>query len=137
MGNFDWSDYLDLSKELLTTHAAVTGHKLACWRTVVSRAYYAAFHVAADYCRTKHQRKLGRLNNDYPGRDHDNVCQCLADSRNEEENRIGSWLSGLKMERKDADYRASDEFDRDRAEMACLSADKIVKTLSELANRSG
>lgn len=137
MGNFDWPDYLGLSHELLANHETATVHKLACWRTIVSRAYYAAFHVADNYCKRKYMGRLRNLDRQYPGRDHDNVRQCLVDSTNDEETNIGSWLGSLKMERKDADYTAEQEFDEDRAEMACLSADKIVRGLSALAAKPG
>jgi uncharacterized protein (UPF0332 family) len=43
--SFDWSQYLDLAHDLFT-QAANTPYEDANLRSVISRAYYAAFHKA-------------------------------------------------------------------------------------------
>ncbi len=43
--SFDWSQYLDLARDLFT-QAASTPYEDANLRSVISRAYYEAFHKA-------------------------------------------------------------------------------------------
>lgn len=49
---YDWTDYLEISKELISTCSkkSVGGpRKETVLRTAISRAYYAAFHKCRDY----------------------------------------------------------------------------------------
>ena len=49
---YDWTDYLEISKELISTCSKKSGgepRKETVLRTAISRAYYAAFHKCLDY----------------------------------------------------------------------------------------
>jgi uncharacterized protein (UPF0332 family) len=46
--NFDWTEYYTLAKEILGIGSSIAGLE-AKQRSAVSRAYYAAFHIAKAY----------------------------------------------------------------------------------------
>jgi hypothetical protein len=50
--NFDWSHYLDLAIELYE-QAESSGHCDANWRSSISRAYYATYHLSCQLLKDK------------------------------------------------------------------------------------
>lgn len=53
--SFDWNDYLEIAKDLKTKTdgQAVSNSNEALQRTAISRAYYAMYHLALNYAKTK------------------------------------------------------------------------------------
>ena len=52
---YDWTDYLDISKEIINTcskKSSSLSRKETLFRIAISRAYYAAFHKCHDYIKT-------------------------------------------------------------------------------------
>lgn len=137
--NFDWSDYLSLSGDLLSGHDKVTTHQAACWRAIASRSYYAAFHMAQDYCRQSGggkrwdqlERKFSR--NDDTGMSHEIVRRWFVESKIDEEKQIGAWLFDLKLTRKDADYVAQKQINESTAAWAHGQATEIIESLKALS----
>ena len=141
MADFDWSDYLSLSVELLQGHGKVTHHPLACWRTVVSRSYYAAFHVAEVYGRTngggKRWKRLQHQWGGDPNKEvHEFVRQWFVQSPNDEEKKLGAKLYDLRDKRKEADYKGWVSISEEDAEWAREVAHQIIEELKRIAQSS-
>jgi uncharacterized protein (UPF0332 family) len=95
-------------------------------RTAVSRAYYAAFHVA--------QGLLRELNFNLPNHAaHGEVTKYLSNSGDEAVAGAGSNLADLQSRRVDADYRLQkkDIEDRKTAQLQVQIAKEIIKTLKQ------
>lgn len=88
----DFRDYLTLAREL------VRRPKEADWRTGVSRAYYAAFHVARELLEDLGFR-VPRAE-----RAHAYLCLRLSNVGNVDVSAAGRQLNGLRGERNRADY---------------------------------
>jgi len=109
---FDWKEYLNLAEQL-TRVTIDTVSDEACLRTAVSRAYYAAFHIANDFAKNKDENLFKQVKNETvidkkgnPRRrgDHEVVIEFLM--RNSDNNimEAGVKLEGLKKERVRCDY---------------------------------
>lgn len=133
--SFDWRQFLLLSGDLLNGHQKVTEHQDACWRTVISRSYYAALHTAQSYCEEKDNRRLRKIRHDagqgrdVPGRSHDIVLQWFEESRNKPEREAADTLRTLKAERVKADYHADKAISATTAQAAYEQAKELIAAL--------
>lgn len=95
---FDWEDNLRLSEELIRGHSR-SSIQSAYDRSAISRAYYAAFNLAADYLATKGVKA--------PKRNiHIHVANKLAVgiSGDPNERQVSGYLKMMKTWRVNADY---------------------------------
>lgn len=116
---FDWGAYLDLAERLageVDDEAALRGG--------ISRAYYAAYHAAADFVRVS-----GLLPT---GHSHLRVWDVLVTSPDPERRDVGERGTALKRLRTDADYRSV--FPGDLGRVAGLSVVR-ARTLIALIQR--
>lgn len=95
MEEFDWRAFLDLAEELVERR-----NNAAADRTAISRAYYAAFHLASAYVSDRGVRLT------FTGRDHATVWAWFLGADVAAGLRwIGNAGSVLRQARRHADYR--------------------------------
>jgi len=105
--------------------AITPGAGAAQYRSAVSRAYYGAFHVAAQF--------LGSLSHDCPEYDgHDFVIKCLSNCGVSEAATVGGILRNLRMSRRDADYHL-DKSQPETSANAKLCAERASQVQSGVA----
>ena len=92
MTPFDWGDFLDLADRL-----AADVDDEAAQRTVINRAYYAAYHTAAVVVRTKGMLTVGHT--------HRTVWAALFGDPDPDRNEAGRRGDDLRRLRTIADYR--------------------------------
>lgn len=112
----DPREFLDLAGEL------ATGMREGDWRSAVSRAYYAAFHVA---------RLLQRCGFTVPSGEqaHAYLWMRLSNAGRPDVQRIGSDLSNLRGVRNQADYVLERPFDNGTAVGYVQTAATIIQLL--------
>ncbi|MDQ2805562.1 MAG: hypothetical protein M3Z04_01380 [Chloroflexota bacterium] len=94
---FDWPEFLLLARNI-TGMGATTISDEAYWRAAVSRAYYAAYHVALAYAeRRQYQRPAGKGS-------HEALIAWYSTSKNPRRVEIGAQLDNLFRARISADY---------------------------------
>lgn len=130
--DFSWKQYLDLAQELAHSPGAGEAHL----RTAISRAYYAAFHVAMGLLVSEGFIPSGT------GQDHHKVWQRYRTGRGTgpERKQIASRGYGLYDDRRKADYRNpfGEDNIHEKAELALESARYIVDWVGRVrARRSG
>src|ERR1043166_7013556 len=117
----DARDYLRLAETL------VAGASEAEWRSAVSRAYYAVFHVA---------RRL-LLSCGFvvarADRAHAYLWRRLANCGDPDVQDAGNKLNALRGERNDADYDFDQPFDKASVEVRVQRARKIVQSFEKAA----
>jgi len=91
-------------------------------RAAVSRAYYAAFSQASDYCGSSPR----------PERSHDEVIGKVRSLPFEEAFERAQDLATLKKLRVKADYRRSESISRQNAERAVGDADILIQWFERL-----
>ncbi len=131
---FDWYDYLSLSGDLLAGHQSVTTYHDACWRTVVSRSYYAVFQLALAHCNARGDALWRRITSESRNRDqvrglHDQVIAWFQRSSAPAEIAIGRRLLALKDMRIVADYRCLSDCSRRQAEIAYREAQSLIQEI--------
>ena len=123
---FDWSDFITLAQELISSHT--TAYNEALCRTVISRCYYGIFKQVEDF--------LDSLNVPLPDEDikgrklgsHEKRIYFLQSHDNSDVRRFGDKLNNLKRQRKKSDYKASKCINYSEAERA-------IQDALELSNR--
>jgi len=123
---FDWSDYLDLAKELAgqTASQATEEAKL---RSSVSRAYYAAFCKARNYLRDIEGRSIPST-----GDAHVFVRDEFRYSADRLHRKIGNNLNRLRIDRNKVDYDDSVTGLSSMVIMDLTIALKVISTLNTL-----
>jgi uncharacterized protein (UPF0332 family) len=93
---FDWSEYLDLAKEM--TKAGLSSSQEAVLRCAISRAYYAAFCSSRNFALTEGAtfKKTGE--------DHRLVPNYFIQSTDRKRKKVATKLKRLKDNRREADY---------------------------------
>ncbi len=105
-------DFLAVAEEL------ARGTTEAHWRSATSRAYYAAFH----HCRLFAEERVG-LTGLGTAEDHGVVARAVDQIDHDAADR----LRGLRRERNDADYELEGRVPRGRAQLACLTALRLLQ----------
>jgi uncharacterized protein (UPF0332 family) len=118
--NFDWKEYLTLAERL-----QMDGGQ-ACFRSSISRAYYAAFCIARDKVGLKdyEPQRLG----DVPI--HKKVIFTLRDSKKMSEKETSLILDQLRKMRNDADYLAEMTVTSDYVDRAISKSKEILQKIS-------
>jgi uncharacterized protein (UPF0332 family) len=98
------------------------------YRTAISRAYYAAFHVGVAMLET-----LGIRTTEGPG-GHGDVVRCLSACHDHELQEAGVRLRILHSRRRQADYKLTDPNAETRreADLACLDSREIIERIDSL-----
>ena len=117
----DFRDYLSLSITL------ANGSIEAEWRSAVSRAYYAAFHVA--------RQLLMGLSFAVPSADraHGYLWMCLANAGQADVEAAGNRLNALRRERNRADYDPHVSVSQAIARAQVRRAEEIIQALDAAA----
>jgi uncharacterized protein (UPF0332 family) len=116
---------MDFRAFLPLGEALAAGASEAEWRTAISRAYYAAFHVACDWLRT--------LGFEVPTADraHGYVILRLSNSGDDEVNGAGAILSELRRQRNRADYEKQRKISSAGADDSVEAAYEMIDALDE------
>lgn len=124
---FDWKDFLAFAK-VIQKNQNEPDLREAALRTVVSRAYYAAFRLAVE-CGTQH----GYIRR-YSGDDHRNIQRFFRNIGREQGPRIARELQRLQDYRRRVDYE--NDLNQPPDSLAVWSigmADRIVNALEDLS----
>jgi uncharacterized protein (UPF0332 family) len=113
--------FLDLANDL------VTGTREAEWRSAVSRAYYATFHVAGNLL-----RRCG-FNVPRAEQAHGYLWLRLSNCGHPDLERAGDSLKDLRTERNRADYDLHQAQDEGEAVNSVQFAEDIIRPLEEAA----
>ncbi len=127
---FDWKKYLELAEYLVQKSDELPDPE-ACFRSSVSRAYYAAFCITRGYMR----EKAGK---EYIGGDaHSKVREHLKKSGEKLKRTVANQLQGIHFNRIKADYydNISRENPRAMAYKSVAMAKKIIGEIDELSSR--
>jgi len=96
--NFDWKEYLDLACNLFGED--ILAPEEACWRSSISRAYYATFHQTRIHLKDKEPSTT------IPRgvKAHSFIREYFKSSAEPERKKIGENLNRLRIDRNKADY---------------------------------
>jgi uncharacterized protein (UPF0332 family) len=129
---FKWIKFLDLAKDLHNSTAEDLSLAEAKYRTVIGRAYYAAFNVAKQYLESQ------GIPISKQGEAHQEVKKCLMQINGT----VAANLNNLRSARNTADYKSNvynkrrDEtittYWKKESEKAIKRADKIIKAIELL-----
>lgn len=95
--SFNWSDYLGLAQELVNQNSLAASEE-ACFRSAISRAYYAAFIQGRNLLRDRENLPINLANT------HQYVIQQFKNSSELIRQKVGKDLSRLRANRNLADY---------------------------------
>jgi uncharacterized protein (UPF0332 family) len=95
--SFNWSEYLLLAQELVNQNS-LSATEEACFRSAISRAYYAAFILGRNRLRDRENLPINLANT------HQYVIQQFNNSPELIRQKIGKDLSRLRANRNLADY---------------------------------
>ncbi len=115
----DPRDFLDIAKKLSG------GSKAAEYRTAVSRAYYATYHVGADFFKA-----IGCRISEGPS-GHGEVIRNLANCGDFELAKVGSQLTDLRTQRNNADYYLDNiKFDNQKtSQTIAIKSEQMIQAL--------
>ena len=135
MTPFDWRDFLELA-DWLDEHpvddSTLTAHDAAL-RTVISRAYYAAFHVARGF--VDHEVRAGVILWPATRRSiHDKVWDVLKDHPDQDVAALAVKGADLKRQRTEADHSIAPN--SDRAKLARRARRRAREIIAEIDARS-
>jgi uncharacterized protein (UPF0332 family) len=124
--SFDWHHYLELAKHL-NANANSFPDTEACYRSVVSRAYYAVYCLARNYIKQTD-------NVTFSGNDHKRLQDHLTSGPGQQlRHKIGNQLKQLHQVRIKADYADNlDELPVNSASKALAQAERIINNLHQL-----
>jgi len=132
---FDWQQYYLLARELLPLVDSISC-KEALLRSVVSRAYYAAYHRACSYLEEIDQYPSDQGSQGDRRGSHNRVIDVfLTSAKKPEWKKIGKKLRKLKAIRQEADYEQSggDWFmNIDKTKKRIDLAEEIIKLIDFL-----
>jgi uncharacterized protein (UPF0332 family) len=123
--SFEWADFYTLAAQL---HAnPPDGLQEAVFRTVIGRAYYAAFCAARDFAHHSDNLAITR-----GGPDHELVKRHFRDDRDDTRHKIGVWLGRLMNNRAEADYKAEAAITKATADQSLALSKNVLDALSSL-----
>jgi len=122
----DPRDFLDIAKKLSQ------GGTAAEYRTAISRAYYATYHVGADFL-----KGIGCTISKGPT-GHEEVIRNLSHCGDLELAKVGSQLTDLRSQRNNADYRLDNtKYDKQRASQAVtMQSERMIQALDRCGSGS-
>ena len=125
--SFDWQQYLSLA-EYMNAHVNEFPDAEACYRSVISRAYYAAMCLCRNYVKV-HDGK------EFHGDIHKALQNYLKENpHNKIRSRIGNQLQRLHRNRIQADYYDDiHEQPAYKASKALTQAKRIIENISKLS----
>jgi hypothetical protein len=128
--SFDWLAYLTLA-EYMNQNVSKFPEEEACYRCVVSRAYYAVYCLARNYVRDSD-------NVIFSSNDHQALQDYLIQHPHKPRKKLGKQLRDLHQHRKGADYDDDlIEKPMNKASIALAYSKKIAKGLDELISSQG
>jgi uncharacterized protein (UPF0332 family) len=126
--SFDWNEFLKVARGLAGEENAAIPSEEAKWRTVINRAYYAAFNQARWHLRYKdYDRNIPQ-----DGSGHEYVKSRFRSHPDEDYKKIGWELNRLHTARKRADYDDRNADFSIEARLAIKSAGTIISMLEKL-----
>jgi uncharacterized protein (UPF0332 family) len=142
---FKWADYLSLAEELNSLCSSDKNDKTvyAKLRTVISRAYYATFHISKEYFTEYLESKNIFLSQSVNV--HSDLINALIFDRSSQSSRIkmiGDILNELRKIRNKADYSLNcEELDtkeslQKEAKIAIQNSFKVIRIIKSLGNTS-
>jgi len=121
--SFDWKSYLQLSEGLIKCQA--TGLEEACFRSAISRSYYAIFGIASNYLKSN-----GVI---IPPVDtHKSLRNEFKNSHDHTKKKIGQNLDRLWKDRKEADYNDAVSININKAQISHQMALRILHDLKNI-----
>lgn len=127
---FNWHHYLELAEQwqadLPNQNSQITDIHLATMRSIVSRAYYAAYWAARRYLENKTMTRFRYLEHSH---------KALVEKMKEmggEAKTIGAQLKALGARRIEADYEVQPVFSKHDSQARLLVARNIIDRLSQL-----
>ena len=126
--SFNWNDYLDLAKSLQKATSNKIKIKEACYRTAVSRAYYAVYHIALDFA----EENLGYLKfiGKNAGKNHRKLGIYYKKCTENEYKNLGSILVRMHGYRINCDYYNPANV-KSMMDNAILDADNILEIINQ------
>lgn len=124
--NFDWSEYLNLAKEL-AKQSSSSATEEAKLRSAISRAYYAAFCKARNYL-----RDVKKIQMTCTAQDHYLVAKLFKASSDRNWNKVGVNLERLRIDRNKVDYDDSVSGLRSMSKLDLILAQQIITILNRL-----
>ncbi len=122
--SFDWLDYLTLA-EYMNSKAGEFPDEEACYRSVVSRAYFSVYCLTRNFVKEVDKVTFG-------SDDHHRLQKHLLEHPHRIRNKIGLQLRELHQYRKKADYQDNlDEMPVNTASKALTKARKIERELAQ------
>jgi len=127
--NFDWEQLLELANELWQQAQEAKGQKReALLRSAASRAYYAAFNVAAEWLREHHPSHPLPANADA----HQAVADFFVFHQEAEHRFIGERLGYMRQGRNQVDYRPRVSDSLKIARRNLFDANRVLNALAGL-----
>lgn len=130
--SYEWKHYLNFAKGLLQNN--IYADPSTNYRIAISRAYYAAYHIALAFIEV-HDLPKGKA-----GASHERVINAYSTMNKKDNNfkstckKIGYNLNRLKECRRRADYEENWECTKDTAKKAVWNADTIISSVEKLEN---
>ncbi|NIT62022.1 MAG: hypothetical protein GWN00_39260 [Aliifodinibius sp.] len=123
--SFDWRHYFELA-EYMQTNADSFPDAEACYRSVISRAYYAVYCLARNFVKNVDRQ-------DFYSDDHQKVQNYLLQHQDRMRKRVGNQLKTLRQHRNKADYDDTlDEHPFNKASRALAQTRRILQNLNDL-----
>lgn len=135
--SFEWIQFLALAEKLHESAATDISLAEAKYRTVIGRAYYAAFNIAKQYLESQ-EILISKF-----GTAHGEVRECFkqiykeSGSQNTIFSTVANNLDNLRKQRNRADYKTNADtpdtnYWKKESEKAIKRADKIIKAIELL-----
>ena len=125
--SFDWRTYIELARLLMERAAEIPASE-ACYRSVASRAYYGAYHLARDFARDADDTV-------FSSDEHRSLQNHFLNHPYKVKKRLGNNLRKLHQYRKKADY--DDELFEAPINTAAKALAKVKTILQDLDRLTG
>ncbi len=125
--SFDWLTYIELARLLMERAEEIPASE-ACYRSVVSRAYYGVYCLVRNFA-----RDIDKVT--FPSNEHWEIQNYFRTHRHKVRSRLGNNLKKLHQDRKKADY--DDELGEapvNKAKKALSGVEKILRDLYQLTS---
>lgn len=126
---FDWKNYLELARSLQKLNLNKEEIKEACYRTAVSRAYYAIFNITLDFAEKK--LEYVKLLKEEAGKNHRELKKHYQQQPNLDYKKIGKILGRMRNDRTVCDYENEVLNTKLLMDHAILSADDALTIIEK------